>query len=113
VVAEPFMVAGTRRFDTVVMQTLGTKVFTKTGAEGVYCAAFPEQGLGVAVKCDDGAGRASEAVMAALIQAFVPLSDQQRALVQGYSDKPVTNWNGIETGRLRVAAELMASPSAK
>jgi L-asparaginase II len=108
VVAEPFMVAGTRRFDTIVMQALGTKVFTKTGAEGVYCAAFPEQGLGVAVKCDDGAGRASEAVMAALIQAFVPLSDQQRAPIQGYSDKPVTNWNGIETGRLRVAGELMA-----
>jgi L-asparaginase II len=109
VAAEPFMVAGSRRFDTVVMQALGQKVFTKTGAEGVYCAAFPEQGLGVAVKCDDGAKRASEAVMAALIQTFVPLSDQQRALLEAYCDKPVTNWNGIETGRLRATREWAAS----
>jgi L-asparaginase II len=106
VAAQPFMVAGTRRFDTIVMQALGEKVFTKTGAEGVYCAAFPEQGLGVAVKCDDGAGRAAEAVMAALILAFVPLSDSERAVVATYADKPITNWNGIETGRLRVTGDL-------
>ena len=37
----------------------------KIGAEGVYCAALPEQGLGVAIKCDDGASRAAEVVMAA------------------------------------------------
>ena len=39
----------------------------KTGAEGVYCAALPEQGLGIAVKCDDGAGRAAEVMMAATL----------------------------------------------
>ena len=44
VAAEPFMVAGSRRFDTNVMRALGDKVFTKTGAEGVYCAAFPLKG---------------------------------------------------------------------
>jgi L-asparaginase II len=106
VAAEPFMVAGSRRFDTIVMQALGDKVFTKTGAEGVYCAAFPAQGLGVAVKCDDGAGRAAEAVMAALIRAFVPLTDAEHGVVGGYSDKPIVNWNGIETGRVRVVGEL-------
>jgi L-asparaginase II len=106
VAAEPFMVAGSRRFDTIVMDALGDKVFTKTGAEGVYCAAFPGQGLGVAIKCDDGAGRAAEAVMASLICAFVPLTDAQRAVVAPYADKAIVNWNGIETGRLRVTREL-------
>ena len=38
------------------MQQFGARVFVKTGAEGVYCGALPEQGLGLAVKCDDGAG---------------------------------------------------------
>jgi len=109
VAAEPFMVAGTRRFDTIIMQALGMKAFTKTGAEGVHCAAFPEQGLGVAIKCDDGARRGAEVVMAALIRAFVPLSDQQRSLVEAYCDKPITNWNGIETGRLRAVASLKAA----
>jgi L-asparaginase II len=106
VAAEPAMVAGSRRFDTIVMQALGDKVFTKTGAEGVYCAALPRQGLGIALKCDDGAGRAAEAVMAALILAFVPLSGEPRKLLAAYADKPITNWNGIETGRLRVTNAL-------
>ncbi len=108
VAAEPFMVAGSRRFDTIVMGALGAKVFTKTGAEGVYCAALPEQGLGIAIKCDDGAGRAAEAVMAALICSFVPLTAAQQAIVAPYTDKPIVNWNGIETGKLRAAAELRA-----
>ncbi|MBV9518768.1 MAG: asparaginase [Hyphomicrobiales bacterium] len=106
VAAEPFMVAGSRRFDTVVMGALGTKVFTKTGAEGVYCAALPEQGLGIALKCDDGAGRAAEAVMASLICAFVPLAQAEREIVLPYTNKAIVNWNGIETGRLRTTKEL-------
>ena len=44
----PFMVGGTDRFDTRVMQRLGERVFCKVGAEGVYCAALPGRGLGVA-----------------------------------------------------------------
>lgn len=54
----PFMVGGTGRFDTEVMQAFGARVFAKGGAEGVHCAALPELGLGIAVKCEDGAGRA-------------------------------------------------------
>jgi L-asparaginase II len=87
------------------MQALGQKAFTKTGAEGVYCAALPEQGLGIALKCDDGAGRAAEAVMASLILAFAEPTEEQRRVLSGYIDKPITNWNGIETGRLRVVGE--------
>jgi L-asparaginase II len=70
-VAEPFMVAGTGRFDTDAMALFGSRLFVKTGAEGVYCGAFPDLGLGVALKCDDGAGRASEVLMAAAIEAFL------------------------------------------
>src|SRR5262249_19733580 len=60
----PFFVAGTGRFATVAMERLRERAFVKGGAEGVVCAALPEQGLGIALKCDDGAGRAAEALMA-------------------------------------------------
>jgi L-asparaginase II len=63
----PFCVAGTGRFATVAMEHLGERAFVKGGAEGVFCGALPDQGLGIALKCDDGAGRAAEAVMAALM----------------------------------------------
>ena len=48
------------------MQRLGERVFCKVGAEGVYCAALPEHGLGIAIKIDDGNNaRAAEVAMAA------------------------------------------------
>ncbi len=53
--AEPWMVGGTGRFVTGLLAAYGGRVFVKDGAEGVYCAAFRELGLGIAVKCDDGA----------------------------------------------------------
>jgi len=103
----PFMVGGTDRFDTRVMQRLGERVFCKVGAEGVYCAALPDRGLGVALKIDDGNNaRAAEVVMAALIEAFVALDDGDAALLRGLSDVRLKNWNGIEVGALRASAAL-------
>ncbi len=71
--AKPWFVAGTGRFCTEIMELFGERVFVKTGAEGVYCGALPRQGLGIAIKCDDGAARAAAAVMAATIARFLPL----------------------------------------
>lgn len=107
----PFMVAGTGRFDTRVMERLGERVFCKVGAEGVYCAALPERGLGVAIKIDDGNNaRAAEVAMAAVIERFVRLDDGEAAFVRGLSEATLTNWNGIEVGRLRATAPLRGLP---
>jgi L-asparaginase II len=103
----PFMVGGTDRFDTRVMQRLGESVFCKVGAEGVYCAALPGRGLGVALKIDDGNNaRAAEVVMAALIEAYVALDDGQTQLMRSLSEVCLKNWNGIEVGALRASAAL-------
>jgi L-asparaginase II len=102
--AAPFMVAGSGRFDTRVMQALGERVFCKVGAEGVHCAALPELGLGVAIKMDDGNNaRAVEVVMAAVIRRLLPLEGEAAALLQSLADVALRNWNGIEVGRLQAA----------
>jgi L-asparaginase II len=106
----PFFVAGTGRFDTQVMERLGERVFCKVGAEGVYCAALPEVGLGVAIKIDDGNNaRAAEVVMAAVIGARVRLDDGERAFMRSSSDVALRNWNGIEVGALRASPTLRAT----
>lgn len=103
----PFMVAGTGRFDTRVMEHFGERVFCKVGAEGVYCAALPTLGLGVAVKMDDGnTARACEVVMAALMARLLPLAESETGFVQSLADVALVNWNGIEVGRLRAADVL-------
>ena len=100
--AHPWHVAGTGRFCTEVMQRLGARVFVKTGAEGVYCAALPEQGLGIAIKCDDGAGRAAEVVMAATLARLLP-HDTDRAALDRFVRPTLRNWNGISVGSIRPA----------
>jgi L-asparaginase II len=109
VAANPFMVSGTGRFDTRVMERFGERVFVKTGAEGVHCAAFPELGYGVAVKCDDGAKRGAEAVMASVIGRFLTLDDQDRAFLDGFARRRIENWNGIAVGEVRPTNVLAAS----
>ena len=106
IAAHPRMVAGTERFDTEVMTLLGPRAFTKTGAEGVFCAALPELGLGLAVKADDGATRAAQVMIAALIAKFLPLGDPERARFETFLVPRLRNWNGLEVGRLRPAGPL-------
>jgi L-asparaginase II len=103
----PQMVAGTGRFDSRVMARLGERVFCKVGAEGVYCAALPEVGLGVALKMDDGnTARAAEVVMAAVIEAHLALEGEDAALLRSLSRVEMRNWNGLEVGTLQ-AAEIL------
>ena len=105
-VAQPFYVAGTGRFDTKAMTALGGRAVTKTGAEGVYCAALPELGLGVAIKIDDGATRAAEVAVAALIQRFLETPEGFEQL----SRPRLLNWRGVHVGDLRPAGPLAERP---
>jgi len=82
-------------------------VLVKTGAEGVFCGALPEQGLGIALKCDDGGKRAAEVMMAAAIARFLPLRDDERAALERFVRPTVRNWNGIAVGGLRPTMELL------
>ena len=102
VASAPFMVGGSGSFDSEVMQALGERVFCKVGAEGMYCAALPELGLGLALKIDDGnTSRACEVAMAALIEAWLPLpSEGDRSLLAGLSNRPLHNRRGLAVGRL-------------
>ena len=110
VARSPLMVSGTGRFDSRVMERLGERVFCKVGAEGVYCAALPERGVGVAIKMDDGNNaRASEVVMAAAIEALVALDVDDAAFMRGFSEAPLRNWNRIEVGALRASPSLRAA----
>ena len=106
VAAEPFMVAGTGRFCTDFMAALGARVFVKTGAEGVFCGAIPELGLGIALKCDDGASRAAEVAMAAVVARLLKLNGDPSMM--RFIEPDLTNWNGIRVGGLRPAADLLA-----
>ena len=60
--AHPHLVAGAGRFDTELMQRSHGQVLSKGGAEGIQCLSRTGEGLGVAIKVEDGSRRAKQAV---------------------------------------------------
>jgi L-asparaginase II len=96
----PFIVAGSGRFCTRLMRAV-PRAFVKTGAEGVYCAAVPHAGLGIALKCDDGAGRAAEVVMATVLTRLDVWTAQERAALQDFTTIKLKNWRQLEVGEIR------------
>jgi L-asparaginase II len=101
--ANPRLVAGPGGFDTDIMTALPGRAFSKSGAEGVQCLALPGKGLGVAIKCDDGAGRAGEAVAAAILAAlFPPGAWEGSAGLAARLDPPVLSRVGRPVGVTRV-----------
>ena len=98
--AHPFMVAGTGRFCTDLM-TAVPRAFVKTGAEGVFCAAIPHAGIGIAIKCEDGAHRASETACAAVLASLDVWNDSEREKLKGFTRQPIKSRRGDMVGEVR------------
>ena len=97
----PLLIAGPGRFDSRVTATCGPRVFLKSGAEGVLCAAIPQAGLGIALKVEDGALRGSEGAMAELLLKMLPApTAEERALLDELRLPPMKNWQGTNVGFL-------------
>ena len=101
--AEPLMVAGTNRFCTDVIVASGGRALVKTGAEGVFCAALPELGLGLALKIDDGATRASQVATAALLRRLGVLDEQTTERLSHQIRPQLHNRAGTLVGEVRAA----------
>ncbi len=98
----PELVAVEGRACTELMRAMGGKVSIKTGAEAVFAAILPEQGLGIALKIEDGTTRASEAAICALLVKLGVLEAEHPA-TRKRLNAVQRNWRGIETGVIRTA----------
>lgn len=106
--AQPFLVAGTEMGDTVMMGKAPGRIFVKMGAEGVYCAALPELGLGMALKCDDGAGRGAEAMIAAVLARLLHDDEPLAAELLKRGAPAIKSRVGVDVGTIRPAGSLAA-----
>lgn len=98
----PEMVAGDGRACTDLMRAMGGRVAVKTGAEAVFVAILPEQQRGIALKIVDGATRASEAAITALLLRLGAL-EHSHPVVERLLTGSQRNWRGLITGELRLA----------
>lgn len=85
--AHPELVAGEGRFDTELMRLGHGQVLSKGGAEGIQCLSRVGEGLGVAIKVEDGSARAKHAVALQLLEQLdwltpVTLHDLRQRFLQ-------------------------------
>ena len=100
-VTRPFLVGGTDRFDTVLMEETQGRVVAKIGAEGVHSVGVPELGIGFAVKVDDGAQRAQFPAVLRLLQQFGVLPPTLPTRLEEFLRRPIRNTRGEIVGEVR------------
>jgi L-asparaginase II len=99
--AHPMMIGGIDSVASRVTEALGGAVIAKSGAEGVYAALVPARGWGVALKIDDGAGRAAERALLALLARLGVLDADQLARLEAVLTPELRNRAGRVVGALR------------
>lgn len=112
IAAHPQLVAGTGRMCSRIIAATGGRVLAKTGAEGVYGAWIPEAGLGLALKVSDGATRASEVAVIALLRRALGPGHELSALLAPLGEANLLTSRGVPAGAVRAAAGLDARPIA-
>jgi L-asparaginase II len=96
----PAMVAGSGRLCTALMERAGERVFAKTGAEGVYCAAVRSAGIGVALKVLDGARRAADAALVRVLELLGVLDADDVESLGDFAAPLLRNTRGEIVGEL-------------
>ena len=100
----PFLVGGSDRFDSILMEEAHGRVVAKIGAEGVHSVALLDQGIGIAVKVEDGAQRAQYPAVVRLLQLLDALPAQLPTRLDDFLHRQVRNTRGEGVGEIRTVA---------
>ncbi len=101
----PYLVAGKERLCTDLMMGLAPKVLAKVGAEGCYTACIPEQGIGIALKMDDGQDRGARVALGAVLQKLGLLDKSSYQSLEDYLSPTLTNSRGDTVGRAEMSSD--------
>lgn len=99
----PFLVGGTDRFDSILIEATGGAVIAKIGAEGVHSVALLDAGLAFAVKVEDGASRAQHPAVLRLLQLLGALPETLPPSLVSFLHTPIINTRGAAVGEIRMA----------
>ena len=103
----PFNVGGTGRGDTDLMESASAgQVFSKVGAEAVWCMGFPREGLGLAMKVEDGGNRAEPTILAHALRQVELISPTGLAEFEARQVKPLRNVRNKIVGHYQATFEL-------
>jgi L-asparaginase II len=98
----PFLVGGTDRFDSALIEATEGRVIAKIGAEGVHTAAIVDEGIGIAVKVEDGTPRAQFPALIGALQHFGALPQELPPRLAEFMQRPLRNTRGEVVGEVRL-----------
>jgi L-asparaginase II len=97
----PFLVAGTGRFDTALLETSGSRLTAKIGGAAVWAAIVRPAGPGIAIKLEGGGGEAIPVVALAALQRLGVLHEDLPDRLKPFAQLTLRNWAGRESGEIR------------
>ncbi|GAA0592486.1 asparaginase [Virgibacillus siamensis] len=102
----PEMVAGTNRFDTDLMNAFDGGIVAKAGAEGVQCIGLVDSGLGIAIKVEDGNGRAASVAAMKVLEELKIGDEETKSKLKSYTEPTVKNMAGNAVGKITAEFQL-------
>ena len=96
----PFLVGGTDRFDSALIEATEGRVVAKVGAEGVHSAVIVDDAIGIAIKVEDGTQRAQFPALLALLQQLGALPQNLPARLAEFSHRTLRNTRGEAVGEV-------------
>jgi len=98
---EPVMLEGTTGFSSALAAATGARVIGKVGGEGLFCIAVPEEGVGLALKVEDGNRRATSPAAVELLRSMKLISGEELECLSDHHSPILYNHQGTEIGRLK------------
>ena len=100
----PFLVGGSDRFDSALIEATEGRCIAKIGAEGVHSVAIVDEGIGIAVKVEDGNQRAQFPAVIGVLQHMGALPKDLPPRLAEFLQRNLRNTRGEVVGEVRLRA---------
>jgi L-asparaginase II len=97
----PFLIGGTDRFDTRLMEVTGGRLLAKGGAAGAHCTGDRRSKLGLSVKLDSGDGTWTAVAVVAALERLGWLDQGEREALSTFAQPTLRNHNRLAVGAVR------------
>ena len=104
--AHPYLVGGTGRFDTRLMEVAGGRLLAKGGAAGLHCTVDLRSRRALTVKLESGEGTWIHAAVMSALGQLRWLEDGELERLAEFSRPVLTNHRKLEVGEARAIFQL-------
>jgi L-asparaginase II len=98
--SRPFLIGGSDRFDSILIEETDGRIVAKIGAEGVHSVAILDQGVGLAIKVEDGSPRAQFPAIIRLLQLLDALPATLSPRLEEFLRRQIRNTRGETVGEI-------------